>query len=234
VTTVAKQTTNSHKHGSQAEQGLIDLLNSFHPSMGQWVKQGLLVLIALLALLLVLRQVHASREANAAQAYAELAEAVTYEDFDRVAAAYPGTNVAQQARLAAAEKLFAEGNHKLALERFTAISSDDEVIALRAKLGEAQTREALGQSEALQLFASVGGQAATIGLLPEQVDALLGQARCQRQAGDLAKARELVDSAKKLAAADPALTQLVKTAADSLGTRQFAAAAPVATEQAAE
>ncbi len=233
---MANQTTNQGgKKTNPAELGLSEMLNGIHPSLSQWIKQGLLILIALLALLLVVRQVRASRETKAAKAYAELAEAVNHEDFDRVAAAYPGTLIAQQAQLAAAQKLFADGNYQLASERFAAAATGkDGSIALRAMLGQAQASEALGQDATLQLFATAGGQAATIGRLPEQVDALLGQARCHRQGGDLAKARELLDTAKKLTAADPSLNTLVTTAIEALGTREFAAAPAAASVKSAE
>lgn len=233
---MANQKTNQGgKKVNPAELGLSEILNGIHPSLSQWIKQGLLALIALLALFLVVSQVRASREAKAAKAYAELAEAVTHEDFDRVAAAYPDTFIAQQAQLSAARKLFAEGNHKLAAERFAAAAAGrDEVVALRAMLGQALASEALGQADALQLFATAGNRAATIGLIPEQVNALLGQVRRLSRNGDLAKARELLDTARKLTAANPSLERLVAMAADSLATREFAAAPATASVKAAE
>lgn len=232
------------KNGKNAKPTL-GALDGVHPGIGMWVRRGLLVLIALLALLLVVRQVRASREAQVAKAYDALTNAVTFEDFDRIVTDYPGTAVAQQARLSAAQELFSKADYTGAAERFAAAAtSGNDAIALRATLGQAQACEALGKTDpaqvakALQLFADAGGKAATRGLTNSQIDALLGQVRCYRLNGDLAKAKELVEAAKKLLeasakaggqAADPALralSQRVGWAADSLAAYELAEVAP--------
>ena len=86
--------------------------------------------------------------------------------------------------------------------------------------------------------ADAGGKAATLGLTSNQIDALLGQVRCYRLSGDLAKAKELVETAKKLLeasakaggqSADAALRPLgqrVGWAADSLAAYELAEVAP--------
>lgn len=230
---MAKQTnTNRDKRETPTQQGLNETLASIHPRLALWLRQGLLVLIALLALLLVVRQVRASREAKAARAYAELADAVSAEDFDRVAAAYPGTSIAHHASLAAAQKLFGKGEYNQAFERFaTVAASNDPTIALRASLGQALAREAQSQTEARhldearELFAAAGSRAATLGLVAEQVDALLGQARCHQRNGDTAQARELVENARNLSV-DPTLGRRITTAGEALDTYELASLAP--------
>ena len=232
------------KSGKNAKPTL-GALEGVHPGIGTWFRRGLLVLIALLALILVVRQIRASREAEVAKAYDALTNAVTFEDFDRIVAEYPGTAVAQQAQLSAAHELFSKADYAGAAERFAAAAtSGDDAIVLRATLGQAQACEALGKTDAtqvakaIQLFADAGGKAATRGLTSSQIDALLGQVRCYRLNGDLAKAKELVEAAKKLLeasakasgqAADPALralSQRVGWAADSLAAYEFAEVAP--------
>lgn len=238
---MANANTND-SNAKKAPSGLASMDN-VHPEVSLWIRRVLLVVIAILAVILVVRQVRASHEAGTAKAFAALANAVTCEDFDRVAADYAGTMAAQQAQLAAAQDLFAQGNYPLAAERFAAAAaSSDQGISLQGTLGQAAVCEILGQqdasqlSKAIELFQAAGGKAATMGQISTQVDAMLGQIRCYRQSGDAAKSQELVDAAKKLIAPlaknkgdaneYSALSRQVSGAEDALSAYALAEAAP--------
>jgi len=242
---VATANTNSTNR-KNAPTGLASLDNA-HPEISHWIRRVLLVVIAVLAVILVVRQVRASHDASTAKAYAALANAVTFEDFERVAADFAGTTVAQQAQLAAAKDLFAQGNYPLAADRFAAAAaSGNEILSLQGTLGQAAVCEVLGQQDASQLpkaiefFKTAGGKAATLGQTSAQVDAMLGQVRCYRQSGDATKSQELLDAAKKLiaplgknkgdASEFSALNREVSGAEDALAAYALAEAAPVSAE----
>jgi tetratricopeptide (TPR) repeat protein len=237
------QTEKTEAKKPAAAPSLFGALDGVAPNAGTWVKRALLVVVILLAAMLVVWQLRNARKTKGAKAYAALAAAATADEYDRVAANYGGTKVSAQAELCAAQRFFENGSYKEAGERFAAVAgSKDKGFALRGLLGQAQAMEAaavtdgkvdkerLGKAE--KLFDDAAKQAATAGMPAAQVDALLGQARCQRRLGDAEKARKTAEMAQKITEKpdDQILSYLgqnvVKNSIGAIDTYELAAPAP--------
>jgi hypothetical protein len=241
-----KQQTQTEKTAPKKpadSSGLFDALDGVAPNAGAWVKRALLVVVILLAAMLIVWQVRSAKRAKTAKAYAALGTATTADEYDRVAANYSGTSVSHEAELSAAQRLFDNGSYKEAGERFANVAaSKDKSFALRGLLGQAQSVEAAAAAKgkvdkeqlakAQGLFDQAAQKAATVGLPAQQVDALLGQARCQRLLGDAAKALKTAEMAKKVTEKpdDQILSYLgqnvVKNSIGAIDTYELAAPAP--------
>jgi hypothetical protein len=236
--------TEEKKKAGKAGGELSLFLDMFGPNIKTWIKRGVWVAVGLLVALLIVQQSRASRARKVAEGQAQLAAAVTVEDFTRVATDNEGTPLAFQAQLSAAQKLFEDAKYTEAQERFArCASSEDALVQLQAALGQAHAVEAKaslgeavdrGQLEAAQqLFKDAAIKAATHDLITSQVDALLGQSRCARLLGDTGKAREFIEAAKKVtdSTKQPALAYYAQTRVDgatrAIDAHETASPAPV-------